>query len=67
MPEHDAGPAALSPRQLEELWPYLVEREKQALWSDVPMEPLTEGPCEPGRACASASGKGRCTPCSPWR
>jgi hypothetical protein len=30
------------------VWPYLVERDKQAQWSDVPMEPLTEGPMQPG-------------------
>jgi uncharacterized protein YndB with AHSA1/START domain len=35
-------------RPTEEVWPYVVEREKQALWSDVPMEPLTEGPLRVG-------------------
>ena len=31
-----------------DVWPYLVERERQGQWSDVPMEPLTEGPLGPG-------------------
>jgi uncharacterized protein YndB with AHSA1/START domain len=30
------------------VFPYLIEREKQALWSDVPMRPLTEGPFRVG-------------------
>ena len=30
-------------RPPESVFPYLMEREKQALWSDVPMRPITEG------------------------
>ena len=31
-------------RPPEIVFPYLIEREKQGLWSDVEMRPLTEGP-----------------------
>ena len=31
-------------RPPEAVFPYLIEREKQALWSDVEMRPLTAGP-----------------------
>ena len=32
----------------EVVFPYLVERDKQGLWSDVPMRPLTDGPLAKG-------------------
>lgn len=35
-------------RPPEDVYPYLVEREKQALWSDVPMRPVSEGPLTTG-------------------
>ena len=41
-----------------EVWPYLVERDKQAQWSDVPMEPLTEGPLQPGSRMRLSFGQG---------
>ena len=41
-----------------DVWPYLVEREKQALWSDVPMEPLTEGPVRTGSRMRLSFGEG---------
>jgi hypothetical protein len=31
-----------------EVFPYLVERDKQALWTDIPMQPLTDGPLRVG-------------------
>lgn len=31
-----------------EVFPYVTERDKQAQWTDVPMEPLTEGPLRTG-------------------
>ena len=45
-------------RPPEVVFPYLVEREKQALWSDVPMRPLTEGPLETGSRFEVTFGKG---------
>jgi uncharacterized protein YndB with AHSA1/START domain len=45
-------------RTPEELWPYVVEREKQALWSDVPMTPLTEGPLRSGSQMTLSFGEG---------
>lgn len=45
-------------RPPEELWPYLVEREKQALWTDVPMQPLTEGPTAVGTRQRVSFGEG---------
>ena len=41
-----------------DVWPYIVERDKQALWSDVPMEPLTSGPLQPGSRMRLHFGKG---------
>jgi uncharacterized protein YndB with AHSA1/START domain len=41
-----------------DVWPYLVERDKQAQWSDVPMEPLTEGPMKAGWRMRLSFGKG---------
>jgi Polyketide cyclase / dehydrase and lipid transport len=41
-----------------EVFPYLVERERQALWSDVPMTPLTEGPLRAGSRMRLTFGKG---------
>src|SRR5687767_10705374 len=42
----------------EGVFPYLVEREKQALWSDVPMRPVTEGPLSTGSRFEVTFGKG---------
>ena len=41
-----------------QVFPYFVEREKQALWSDVPMRPLTDGPWRVGYRMELAFGKG---------
>lgn len=45
-------------RPPSEVFPYLIEREKQALWSDVPMTPLTEGPLRAGSRLRLTFGKG---------
>jgi uncharacterized protein YndB with AHSA1/START domain len=45
-------------RPPEAVFPYLVEREKQALWSDVPMRPLTEGPLSTGSRIEVTFGAG---------
>ena len=37
---------------------YLIEREKQALWSDVQMQPLTEGPLGAGSRMSLTFGEG---------
>ena len=37
---------------------YLVEREKQALWSDVPMRPLSTGPLVAGSRMEVTFGRG---------
>jgi len=39
------------------VFPYLIERDKQALWADVPMEPLTEGPLRVGWRMALSLGR----------
>ena len=41
-----------------EVWPYLVDRDKQAQWSDVPMEPLTDGPMRTGSRMQLRFGEG---------
>jgi uncharacterized protein YndB with AHSA1/START domain len=41
-----------------EVWPYLVERDKQAQWLGVPMEPLTEGPDRAGSRMRLTFGMG---------
>lgn len=46
------------PRPPSDVFPYLIEREKQALWSDVPMTPLTEGPLRVGSRMRLTFGKG---------
>jgi uncharacterized protein YndB with AHSA1/START domain len=46
------------PRHPSDVFPYLIEREKQALWSDVPMTPLTEGPLKVGSRMRLTFGKG---------
>ena len=46
------------PRPPSDVFPYLIEREKQALWSDVPMTPLTEGPLRVGSRQRLTFGKG---------
>jgi uncharacterized protein YndB with AHSA1/START domain len=40
--------AVVIARPPEAVFPYIVEREKQSLWSDVPMRPLTAGPLDKG-------------------
>jgi len=45
-------------RPPEAVWPYVVEREKQALWSDVPMTPVTQGPVATGSQMSLAFGDG---------
>lgn len=45
-------------RSAGEVWPYLVERDKQALWSDVAMEPLTDGPTRAGSRMRLTFGGG---------
>jgi uncharacterized protein YndB with AHSA1/START domain len=45
-------------RPTGEVFPYLIERDKQALWSDVPMTPLTEGPLGAGSRMRLTFGKG---------
>jgi uncharacterized protein YndB with AHSA1/START domain len=42
----------------EEVFQYLVQREKQALWSDVPMRPLTDGPIKTGSRIEVTFGSG---------
>lgn len=41
-----------------DVWPYLVERDKQAQWTDVPIEPSTEGPDQAGSRMRLRFGKG---------
>jgi len=41
-----------------DVWPYLVEREKQALYTNVPMTPLTEGPFRVGSRAVLSFGRG---------
>ena len=41
-----------------DVFPYIVEREKQALWTDVAMRPLTEGPVRVGSRMELTFGRG---------
>jgi uncharacterized protein YndB with AHSA1/START domain len=52
------GSEVLIARPPAEVWPYLVERDKQAQWSDVPMEPLTDGPTRAGSQMRLSFGQG---------
>lgn len=45
-------------RPADTVFRYLVEPERQALWSDVPMRPLTEGPLGPGSRLEVTFGMG---------
>ena len=45
-------------RPPDSVFRYLVEPERQALWSDVPMRPLTEGPLGPGSRLEVTFGMG---------
>jgi uncharacterized protein YndB with AHSA1/START domain len=45
-------------RSPDEVWPYVVERDKQARWSDVPMTPLTSGPLATGSRMSLSFGDG---------
>jgi hypothetical protein len=45
-------------RPPSDVWPFLVEREKQARWSDVAMQPLTDGPLRAGSRMAIDFGRG---------
>jgi uncharacterized protein YndB with AHSA1/START domain len=52
------GSEVLIARPPGDVWPYLVERDKQARWSDVPMEALTEGPTQAGSRMRLTFGQG---------
>lgn len=41
-----------------DVFPYLVERDRQAQWSDVPMRPLTDGPTRAGTRMELTFGRG---------
>lgn len=41
-----------------QVFPWLVEPAKQARWSDVPMQPLTEGPMRQGSRMRLSFGRG---------
>ena len=41
-----------------DVYPYLIEPKKQALWSDVPMRQLTEGPFQAGTKFEVTFGSG---------
>ena len=45
-------------RTPDRVFPYITDREKQALWSDVPMRPLTEGPLRVGSRMELTFGRG---------
>jgi hypothetical protein len=45
-------------RPPETVWPYVVDREKQALWSDVPMAASTPGPLAAGSQMSLSFGDG---------
>ena len=45
-------------RQPDEVFRWLVEPAKQAQWSDVPMQPLTEGPLRQGSRMRLSFGRG---------
>ena len=45
-------------RSPAEVFPYLVQPEKQALWSDVPMRPVTQGELRQGSRMEVTFGKG---------
>ena len=42
----------------DEIFPWLVETERQARWSDMPMQPLTEGPIRLGSRMRLSFGRG---------
>lgn len=52
------GSEVVISRPPAEVWPYLIEHDKQALWSDVPMELLTAGPMRAGSRMRLRFGKG---------
>jgi len=41
-----------------DVFPWLIELEKQAQWSDVPMQPLTDGPLRVGSRMRLSFGRG---------
>ncbi|HET7685610.1 MAG TPA: SRPBCC family protein [Candidatus Limnocylindria bacterium] len=45
-------------RPADVVFPYLVEPQRQALWSDVPMRQLTDGPLRTGSRLEVTFGKG---------
>ena len=45
-------------RAPDAVFPYLIERDKQALWSDVPMRQLSEGPLGTGSRMEVTFGMG---------
>ena len=44
-------------RPPQQVWPYVVEPAKQALWTDVEMRPVTEGPWIAGTRIVVAFGR----------
>ena len=48
-------------RPPEVVFPFLIEPAKQALWSDVPMRKVTDGPFESGSRLEVTFGKGQGT------
>lgn len=53
--------AVVIDRPPAEVFPFLIEPAKQALWSDVPMRQLTEGAFRKGTKFEVSFGKGRLT------
>ena len=51
------GSAVTIARSPAEVFPYLVEREKQAQWTDVAMRPLTGGPLREGSRMELSFGR----------
>lgn len=52
------GSEVVVARPPADVWPYLIERDKQAQWSDVQMEPLTDGPTRAGSRMRLSFGDG---------
>jgi len=44
-------------RPPEQVWPYVIEPEKQAQWTDVAMRPITDGPWRVGTRIEVAFGR----------
>lgn len=52
------GSEVIVDRPPEVVFPYLIEQERQALWSDVPMRKLSEGPFGTGSRLEVTFGMG---------